>query len=515
MKFTYSSGSRPLDGYTIKRGIGNGGFGEVYYAVSDGGKEVALKLVRSNLEVELRGMAMCLNLKHPNLVALYDIKKDAHGNTWVVMEYVSGESLATILNRHPRGLALDLVRQWFLSLAKAVGHLHDNGIVHRDLKPGNIFIENGIVKVGDYGLSKFISASHRSAHTQSVGTVHYMAPEIATGNYGKQIDVYAAGIILYEMITGKVPFDGETSGEVLMKHMTALPDLSKLPPGYATVVGRALAKDPAHRYRSMGEMARAVEQLGAAPQPPSVIPAGGPPLKVQPVEPPVLAEVVGPTLRGKVAELATSLVAAAILAALFTMIWAALDRRRDLAEFGATFYLTLLTSWAVLVPAKLWDQRRGDPWLRRGLMLVLGLGVGVAAAWLNGWDFTAAPVTAEEPTSSAPLWPEEMTGSAVLSSRLFGYTSYFAVAFFLMRWWKLAERNRPRRFALFPVVLAGVLAVLLGMLFWPDFRQQGLVAAFLMQGPVALTLTAVIVQVVSPWVEPAPRPLRRVRLRYA
>src|SRR5262245_27624917 len=105
MRFTYSSGQRVLDGYVIKRGIGRGGFGEVFYAVSDGGKEVALKLVRGdNLDVELRGMAQCLNLKHPNLLALYDLRTDAQGDHWVVMEYISGESLANVLLRHPQGL---------------------------------------------------------------------------------------------------------------------------------------------------------------------------------------------------------------------------------------------------------------------------------------------------------------------------------------------------------------------------------------------------------------------------
>src|SRR5262249_24950436 len=140
--------------------------------------------------------------------------------------------------------------------------LHDRGIVHRDLKPGNIFLENGTVKVGDYGLSKSISTSQRTAQTQSVGTVHYMAPEISTGNYNKQIDVYAAGIILYEMLTGRVPFDGESAGEVRMKHLTAPPDLSKLPSEYLPIVQKALAKNPAQRYASMAEMARAVELLG-------------------------------------------------------------------------------------------------------------------------------------------------------------------------------------------------------------------------------------------------------------
>src|SRR5262249_22367996 len=190
MKFIYSSGQRPLDGYTLKRGIGRGGFGEVYYAVSDGGKEVALKLVRGqDLEVELRGMGQCLNLKHPNLLTLYDLRTDNQGDHWVVMEYIAGEPLSVVLNRHPEGLPPDLARQWFVALAKAVGTLHDQGIVHRDLKPGNIFLENGTVKVGDYGLCKFISSSQHNAQTQSVGTVHYMAPEIASGNYNKQIDI--------------------------------------------------------------------------------------------------------------------------------------------------------------------------------------------------------------------------------------------------------------------------------------------------------------------------------------
>src|ERR1700752_564517 len=89
MKFTYSSGQRPLDGYTIKRGIGRGGFGEVYYALSDGGKEVALKLVRGDTQAELRGVAQCLNLKHPNLVNLYDLRGDNQGDHWVVMEYIA------------------------------------------------------------------------------------------------------------------------------------------------------------------------------------------------------------------------------------------------------------------------------------------------------------------------------------------------------------------------------------------------------------------------------------------
>src|SRR5205823_8818376 len=98
MKFTYSTGQKPLDGYTIKRGVGKGGFGEVYFALSEGGKEVALKLLHGDqADIELRGIRQCLNLKHQNLVSLYDVKTDFHGEPWVVMEYVAGETLNAIL----------------------------------------------------------------------------------------------------------------------------------------------------------------------------------------------------------------------------------------------------------------------------------------------------------------------------------------------------------------------------------------------------------------------------------
>lgn len=258
MKFMYASGSTPLDGYTIKRGVGIGGFGEVYFAVSTAGKEVALKRVQRNLEIELRGVSQCLNLKHPNLVDLYDIRHDSEGGAWVVMEYVAGESLKDVLDRNPSGLPVDEVLTWFTGIAEGVAYLHDQGIVHRDLKPGNIFNDQGYIKIGDYGLSKFISASRRSGHTESVGTFHYMAPEIGKGSYGREIDVYALGVILHELLTGKVPFDGESSQEIIMRHLTEDADVSRLPQPFRDVVAKALVKDPELRTCDVREMLSAL-----------------------------------------------------------------------------------------------------------------------------------------------------------------------------------------------------------------------------------------------------------------
>ena len=253
-RFTYPSGAQPLEGYTIKRGVGHGGFGEVYYAMSDAGKEVAIKLIRRNLDVELRGIRHCLNLKHPNLLSVFDIREDAQGDNWVVMEFVAGQALDEVVAANPTGMPTERALFWIHGIGAGVSHLHDHGVVHRDLKPGNIFNDQGVVKIGDYGLSKFISCSRRSGQTESIGTVHYMAPEVANGRYGKEIDVYALGVVLYEMLTGRVPFEGESVGEVLMKHLTAPPDVSMLSEPYRSVVAKALEKDPVKRYSSAGEM---------------------------------------------------------------------------------------------------------------------------------------------------------------------------------------------------------------------------------------------------------------------
>ena len=196
-----------------------------------------------------------MNLKSPHLVAIHDMKQNDEGDTFVIMEYVSGPSLAQILAQHPAGLPAAEIRMWLKGLVEGVAYLHDHGIVHRDLKPANLFLEEGVVKIGDYGLSKAITGGTQNpGHSECVGTCHYMAPETSTGKYHKPIDIYAIGVILYEMVTGRVPFDGESVGEVLMKHLTSRPDLSILPEPFRKIVGRALAKDPNHRPQRVTDL---------------------------------------------------------------------------------------------------------------------------------------------------------------------------------------------------------------------------------------------------------------------
>jgi hypothetical protein len=386
-----------------------------------------------------------------------------------------------------------------------VGYLHDHGIVHRDLKPANIFLENGILKVGDYGLSKFISGSQRTAQTQSVGTVHYMAPEISTGNYNRQIDIYAAGIILYEMLTGRVPFEGESAGEILMKHLTSPPDLSKVPEPFVGIVGKALAKNPAHRYATLAEMAKIVEAVGqeaeatpASAVPALVSPGGRKPLPLDAI-PTVLPAV---SLRGQVGELCGSMALAAIFAGMATMLWSASGSLKELSDIGSAFYLTVATCWAVLVPAKFWATARGDGWTRRIVMMGLGTLVGLTALWLDGRQipFLDPPAVLETPSVASSGSLSLANGFVEAST----YVSYFALAFFAVRWWKMADRRRSQRFSFGPILAAGFWSLVLLALWQQPWR-----------GALVLTTAAAIIQLVSPW-EPPPSPTaKRMRLRYA
>jgi serine/threonine protein kinase len=256
--YQYQQGDRPLDGYTIQYALGRGGFGEVYFAISDAGREVALKVIQNYEEIELRGIRHCMNLKSPHLVTIFDVRFADNNTPWVIMEYVSGPSLREIIDESPEGLGTQRTAFLFQELAKGISYLHDAGVVHRDLKPHNVFFEDGTVKIGDYSLSKSITTSHRSGHTTTVGSVHYMAPEISMGRYDKSVDIYALGVILYEMLRGVPPYVGESMGEVLMKHLKGSPDVSGIAEPFASTISRAMRSEPAERFQTAQAMAESL-----------------------------------------------------------------------------------------------------------------------------------------------------------------------------------------------------------------------------------------------------------------
>src|SRR5262249_32749953 len=154
----------------------------------------------------------------------------------------------------------------------------------------------------------------------------------STGNYNRQIDIYASGIILYEMLTGRVPFEGESAGEILMKHLTAPPDLSKLPPAFVGVVGKSLAKNPAHRFSSLAEMAKAVEDVGKGVQPEGVrgergaaapnVPRAA--VSKRPAEEQIPCVLPVRSVRGQVGELCGSMAMAVVLAGVAAIMFSAL-----------------------------------------------------------------------------------------------------------------------------------------------------------------------------------------------
>jgi eukaryotic-like serine/threonine-protein kinase len=514
LKFSYRSGQRPLDGFTLKRGVGQGGFGEVYFAVSDGGKEVALKLLRGHTDAELRGITHCLNLKHPNLVHLYDLRSDSRGEQWVVMEYVFGESLAQVINRHPSGLPLDLIREWFGALSRGVSYLHDQGVVHRDLKPANIFIEHGHLKVGDYGLSRRMSSSERGELTRGVGTPHYMAPEIKNGNYGRSVDIYACGVILFEMLTGHPPFDGETPAEVLMKHQLDTPDLKKVPEKVRAVLEKALEKDPAKRYATVMELARAVDAIFGNPR--SEAPTPGAPVRTVDPKAPAADTVVDERLpvpaprqprplarvqlaggvmaiRDKLTELATSFALTPVVCAACTAPWALAQSATPWGVLGRVFLLSTALTWAVLLVARVPRRNDKNPWGRRAIQLAAGLGVGALAFWLDGWGLPSG--TATSSTRDLVLWTGHRVSPEALSVGV-RYLFYFGLAVAACRWWIAAERTRRERVRVVPIAGAAFWGTVFIFL-WPWE------SAPVILGLAPIVIAAVAVQAVSPWTPPA------------
>src|SRR5256714_1236098 len=252
--------------YNIIRKLGAVGMADVYLAEDQElGRRVAIKILNdrhaaddSFIERFRREAKNAAGLSHPNIVSIYD-RGEAEGTYYIAMEYLSGRSLKElIVSRGPTPIriAIDYTRQ----MLAALGFAHRHGIVHRDIKPHNVVVDaDGRLKVTDFGIARS-GASQMTEVGSIIGTAQYLSPEQAKGApVDQRSDVYSVGIVLYEMLTGQVPFTGDTPLEIAMKHLSEVPvppsELrDEVPEDIDMVTLRALAKDPEDRYQTAEEM---------------------------------------------------------------------------------------------------------------------------------------------------------------------------------------------------------------------------------------------------------------------
>ena len=257
--------------YQLEEFIGQGGMSLVYRAVDiRTGHSVAVKILKSEynsdkefLERFQREAQAASLMSHHNIVNLLDVGKEGEFR-YLVLEYVSGNTLKDIIRQRGRLNAATAI-QITVRILSALQHAHDNGIIHRDIKPQNVLVHSdGHVKVADFGIARMTNAFTISKGDTVVGSVHYSSPEQATGSVVEATsDLYSTGVVLYEMLTGRVPFVGDTPVAVAMQHINeAPPPVTELapetPPAVIAVLMKAMAKSPADRYQSAREMADAL-----------------------------------------------------------------------------------------------------------------------------------------------------------------------------------------------------------------------------------------------------------------
>lgn len=255
------------DRYEVVSHIGQGGMADVFLAVDTIlNRQVAIKILRADLSTDAvsilrfeREAQAAAALAHPNIVEIYDVG-DYKGHHYIVMEYVTGKTLKQVIrSRGPlvNEEAVDIMKQ----LCSAISEAHSRGIIHRDIKPQNVIVKaDGSIKILDFGIATAKGSMQLTQANNVMGSVHYLAPELAKGEAASpQSDIYALGIVLYEMLAGDVPFKADQAVQIALKHMREpMPDVrlinASVPQSIANVITRATTKDPNNRYGSCREM---------------------------------------------------------------------------------------------------------------------------------------------------------------------------------------------------------------------------------------------------------------------
>ncbi len=262
-----TKGQKINDRYQIIRTIGEGGMANVYLAydtILD--RNVAVKILRGDLATDekfvrrfQREAISASSLNHPNIVEMYDVGED-NGKYFIVMEYLEGQTLKSLIKKRGN-LTLAEVIDIMLQLTSGLACAHDSYIIHRDIKPQNVLIlEDGTVKITDFGIAMALNSNELTQTNSVMGSVHYLPPEQANGT-GATIksDIYSLGILMYELLTGKLPFKGENAVEIAIKQMRdPIPSVCEfnpeIPQSVENIILKAAAKNPKNRYENVMEM---------------------------------------------------------------------------------------------------------------------------------------------------------------------------------------------------------------------------------------------------------------------